>query len=109
MGYMAGFGSIWLSMVALLILTVADSAFAYMGAAMFFIYGLATAGLRVALRTKLGISGDMISDCCACCFALPWAIGQMAVEDKTAKADEHPAASNSPAPGLPKEEGLETI
>merc|ERR1712032_1004478 len=80
--YMAGYGSIWLSMIILLILTVADTAFAYMGAAMFFMYALATAGLRVALRTKLGISGDMVSDCCACCFAL------------SVKARERPEAPN---------------
>merc|ERR1719510_1463626 len=86
--YMVGYGSIWLSMMILIILTAADSAFAYMGAAMFFMYALATAALRVALRTKFGISGDMISDCCACCFALPWAIGQMVVEDKTETAVE---------------------
>jgi len=84
--YMAGFGSLWLSMIVLLCLAAADTAFAYMGAAMYFMMALTTAGLRVATRVKLGISGDMVSDACACCFAFPWAVGQMAAEDFSCSA-----------------------
>merc|ERR1711976_945320 len=75
------FGSSWVCTLVLLCLGAADTAFLYMGAAMYFIVALSAAALRTATRTKLGISGGMISDACACCFAFPWAIGQMAVED----------------------------
>merc|ERR1712241_1230401 len=85
--YMAGYGMLWLSMIVLLCLTAADSAFGYMGAAMYFMFALSAAGLRVATRVKLGISGDMVSDVCACCFALPWAVGQMHAEDFTKLAE----------------------
>merc|ERR1712217_250727 len=34
-----------------------------------------------------GISGDMVSDACSCCFAFPWAIGQMAAEDFSCARD----------------------
>jgi len=78
---MVGFGLVWLSMVVLLLVGSADEAFAYMGAGMYICFALLAAGLRTAVRTKLKISGDMISDCCALCFAYPFAIGQMATED----------------------------
>mmetsp|Transcript_119171 Transcript_119171/g.299677 ORF Transcript_119171/g.299677 Transcript_119171/m.299677 type:complete len:777 (+) Transcript_119171:95-2425(+) len=74
------YGLAWLVMVVFLCLGAADEAFAYMGAAMYFMLALAAAGLRVATRLKLGISGDMVSDFMACAFALPWAIGQMYAE-----------------------------
>lgn len=48
---------------------------------MYFMLAVGAAGLRVATRLKLGISGDMMSDFMACAFALPWAIGQMYAED----------------------------
>lgn len=79
--YMAGYGVAWAAMIVLLILQVDDFAFGYMAAAMYFMLALAVAGLRVATRVKLGITGDMISDACSATFAFPWAIGQMAVED----------------------------
>lgn len=78
--WMALFGTLWLFMVVLFVLTAADAAFSSMGVSMYFMLAMATAGLRVATRNKLDISGDMISDVCACCFALPWAIGQMHYE-----------------------------
>merc|ERR1711879_102945 len=68
-------------MIVFLCLQAVDFAFGYMAAAMYFMISFAVAGLRVATRAKLGITGDMISDACACCFAFPWAIGQMAAED----------------------------
>jgi hypothetical protein len=52
-----------------------------MAAATYCMLALGVAGLRVAVREKLGITGDMVSDVCASTFAFPWAIGQMAVED----------------------------
>merc|ERR1719414_2460332 len=78
--WMALYGTLWFFMVVLFFLTAADTAFSSMGVAMYFMLAMATAGLRVATRNKLDISGDMISDVCACCFALPWAIGQMHYE-----------------------------
>jgi hypothetical protein len=75
------YGAAWATMIVFLCLAAVDSAFAYMGAAMYFMIAFAAAGLRVAVRVKLGITGDMISDACACCFAFPWAVGQMAAED----------------------------
>merc|ERR1712217_684377 len=87
-----GWGAAWFTMIIFICLTAADIAFASMGAAMYFMIAFATAGLRVATRVKLGITGDMICDGCACCFAFPWAIGQMAVEDFN-------AAPYSPAVG----------
>jgi len=90
--YMAGWGMLWLSMIVLLCLTAADPAFGYMGAAMYFMFALSAAGLRVATRVKLGISGDMVSDVCACCFALPWAVGQMHAEDFTKSAENREEA-----------------
>lgn len=78
---MVGFGLVWVSMIVLLIVGFVDEAFAKMGAGMYFCFALLAAGLRTAVRTKLKISGDMISDCCALCFAYPFAIGQMATEN----------------------------
>merc|ERR1712050_552885 len=79
--YAAGYGMTWVTMIVLCCLGSADMAFAKMGAAMYFVNAPGIAGLRVAVRTKLGITGDMISDAMACTFAFPWAIGQMVAED----------------------------
>jgi len=79
--YTVGYGLLWVTMWVLIILTAVDKAFSACGAAMYFIFALSVAPLRISTRTKLGISGGMISDCCACCFALPWAVGQIAAED----------------------------
>merc|ERR1712156_44521 len=91
--WMVLYGTLWLFTVVLFALTAADTAFSSMGVAMYIMLAMATAGLRVATRNKLGISGDMLSDVCACCFALPWAIGQMHKEffpdeNQTGKAAE---------------------
>lgn len=77
------YGTLWLFMVVLFILAVVDTAFVAMGVSMYFMLAIVTAGLRTATRNKLSISGDMISDVMACCFALPWAIGQMDYEFST--------------------------
>jgi hypothetical protein len=79
--YMACYGAAWFTMVIFLICQVDDYAFGYMAAATYCMLAFCVAGLRVAVREKLGITGDMISDVCAATFAFPWAIGQMAVED----------------------------
>merc|ERR1712014_253273 len=83
--YSVAYGASWAVTIVFLCLQSVDWAFGYMAAAMYFMTALAVAGLRVAVRMKLGITGDMISDACACCFAFPWAIGQMAAEDFDAK------------------------
>jgi len=79
--YAVGYAVTWFTMIVFCCLGSADMAFASMGAAMYFVNALGIAGLRVAVRTKLGITGDMISDAMACTFAFPWAIGQMSAED----------------------------
>ena len=79
--YTVGYGMLWVTMWVFTIFAAVDKAFAACGAAMYFIFALSVAPLRISTRTKLGISGGMISDCCVCFFALPWAIGQMAAED----------------------------
>jgi len=79
--YSVAYGALWFFMIALLCASAADRAFAYMAAAAYFMMGLAVAALRSAVRTKLSISGDFISDACACCFAFPCVVGQMAAED----------------------------
>merc|ERR1712050_666351 len=79
--YALGYAVMWVAMIVLCCLGSADMAFASMGASMYFVNALGVAGLRAAVRTKLGITGDMISDAMACTFAFPWAIGQMVAED----------------------------
>jgi len=89
--YLFGYGATWLAMIVLLCLSAVDKAFASMAASMYFIFALSVAALRVATRVKLGISGDMVSDALACCFALPFAVGQLAAEDFSC-----PAAQGKP-------------
>merc|ERR1712051_413136 len=48
--YTVGYACIWLAMILLLFLGLADGAFAYMGASMFFMFCFAVGGLRVATR-----------------------------------------------------------
>jgi hypothetical protein len=81
--YLAGYGTAWAVAIVFLCLQPLDHAFGYMTASVYFMFALTVAMLRVAVRHELGITGDMVSDACACCFALPWAIGQMAAEDFT--------------------------
>jgi len=88
--YSVSYGVLWFTMIVFLCLGAADTAFAYMGAALYFMMALAVAGLRIAVRVSLGITGDMISDACACCFAFPWVIGQMAAEDYGSAAEAAP-------------------
>lgn len=68
-------------MIVFICLVAVDSAFGTMAISIYFMTGLAVAGLRVATRNKLGITGDMVSDACVCCFAFPFAVGQMAAEN----------------------------
>lgn len=76
-----GYGAVWLSMIVLIFLALADKAFASMAAGMYFMFGFAVAGLRMNARMKVGIDGDIISDVSAGLFAMPWAVGQMFAED----------------------------
>jgi Cys-rich protein (TIGR01571 family) len=79
--YMIGFGSVWLVMIIFLCMSGMDRGWATLGGVMYMMMGLFAAACRVGVRNKLGISGDIISDVMACCFAFPCAIGQMAAED----------------------------
>lgn len=84
LGY-AMFGILWVSIFVLCLLGIADEAFLYMAASMYFMLAIAAAGVRVATRTLYKISGDMVSDFMACTFLLPFAIGQMLAEPKEQK------------------------
>lgn len=97
--YSVAYGALWFFMISLLCASAADHAFAYMAAAAYFMMGLAVAALRAAVRTKLGISGDIISDACACCFAFPCVVGQMAAEDFDAPTCTSPKSSLVDADG----------
>mmetsp|Transcript_76484 Transcript_76484/g.167057 ORF Transcript_76484/g.167057 Transcript_76484/m.167057 type:complete len:764 (-) Transcript_76484:203-2494(-) len=82
--YMAGFASMWVVTIVFFCLAAADDAFLSLAAAMYFVFAFAVGGMRTAVRAKLGITGDMVSDAMAGLFAYPWAIGQMAKEDFSA-------------------------
>merc|ERR1711959_77567 len=97
--FSVAYGTLWFFMIALLCASAADHAFAYMAAAAYFMMGLSVAALRSAVRTKLSISGDFISDACACCFAFPCVVGQMAAEDFDAATCTSPKSSLVAADG----------
>jgi hypothetical protein len=81
-----GFAVTWLAMIVFLALMAVDYvAFSSMGCALFFMNAGLVAGLRASVREELGISGDLISDCVACCFAFPFTFGQMMAEDFSKK------------------------
>jgi choline-glycine betaine transporter len=82
--YMAGFGFLWVFFIVLCFLTLTDVAFSSMALSAYFMFGTSLGFLRVATRTKLGITGDMVTDLVACNFWMPFALGQMAGEDLTA-------------------------
>jgi len=65
----------------MLCLGAADTAFFAMAISAYFCFALTAAGVRSSVRQKLGITGDLLSDACACCFYLPFALGQMAGEE----------------------------
>ena len=48
--------------------TAVDAAFGHMAVAVYFVLALSAAGLRAAVRGRLGISGGLVSDACACCL-----------------------------------------
>merc|ERR1712048_139597 len=81
MFYSVGFGAFWAALIAFICLSTVDPAFGTMALSIYFMMGIAVAGLRVAVRSKLGITGDMVSDACVCCFAFPFAVGQLAAEN----------------------------
>lgn len=100
-----GFAVSWIAMIVLLVLMAVDYvAFSSMGCAMFFMNALLVAGLRASAREKLGITGDLISDCVTSCFAFPCALGQMAVQDfpkvKVALDEVSPDAVDNSTPVL---------
>lgn len=79
--YIAAFGFEWAFFLIMLCLGAADNAFFSMAAAAYFCFALTAAGVRSSVRGSLGITGDLVSDACACCFYLPFAMGQLAGED----------------------------
>jgi choline-glycine betaine transporter len=79
--YLAGFGLAWFSVILLCFLGLADKAFYQMAGAAYFCFGILAGVVRTSVRTKLGITGDMLTDGLACCFWMPFAMGQMAGED----------------------------
>merc|ERR1712232_511796 len=81
--YCAAFGLEWAFFLVMLCLGAADTAFFAMAISAYFCFALTAAGVRASVRHLLGITGDLVSDACACCFYLPFAMGQMAGEDFT--------------------------
>jgi hypothetical protein len=81
--YWIAFGFEWAFFLTMLCLGAADKAFLSMAIAAYFCFALTAAGVRSSVREVLGITGDLVSDACACCFYLPFAMGQMAGEDFT--------------------------
>jgi len=79
----AAFGAEWAFFLIMLCLGAADKAFFSMAIAAYFCFALTAAAVRSSVRELLGITGDLVSDACACCFYLPFAMGQMAGEDFT--------------------------
>jgi hypothetical protein len=71
----------WIMFITFLFLGISDWSFAINGCAMLPIYALIVAGVRIGCRTKCGIDGDVVSDVLVGFFAMPFAIGQMTVED----------------------------
>jgi len=103
--YWAAFGLEWAFFLIMLCLGAADKAFLSMALAAYFCFALTAAGVRSSVRGLLGITGDLISDACACCFVLPFALGQMAGEDFT--GTKEPATPNKENPGQEKHEAKE--
>merc|ERR1711871_1918555 len=81
--YCVAFGLEWCLFVVMLCLGAADRAFFANAIAAYFCFALTVAGVRSSVRQKLSITGDLLSDACASCFYLPFALGQMAGEDFT--------------------------
>jgi len=79
--YWTAFGLEWAFFLTMLCLGGADKAFLSMAVAAYFCFALTAASVRSSVRELLGITGDLVSDVCACCFYLPFAMGQMAGED----------------------------
>merc|ERR1711975_90583 len=107
--YCVAFGMEWAVFIVMLCLGAADKAFFAMAIAAYFCFALTVAGARSSVRQKLGITGDLLSDACASCFYLPFAVGQMAGEDFTetplVKADDSKILLQKP--GQQKVEKLE--
>merc|ERR1712187_300233 len=93
--FTVAFGAAWTVLIVFICLSAIDSAFGTMALSIYFMMGLAVAGLRVATRNKLGITGDMVSDACACCFAFPFAVGQLAAEDFELASNEQKGLQSS--------------
>jgi choline-glycine betaine transporter len=86
----------WLLFITFVILGVADWAFAVNGTTILPIFGLLVGGVRVGVRNKLGIDGDVISDVLVGTFLMPFCIGQMAAEDL--QGDDSQSKHNLVAP-----------
>jgi hypothetical protein len=79
--YLLAFGFLWVFFLVLCFLTLADVAFSSMAVSAYFVFGMTVGFLRGAVRNKVGITGDMISDMVCSTFWLPFALGQMHGED----------------------------
>jgi len=70
----------WVTTIAFAVLSVVDNAFSYMACCCLLMDTILIAAVRSACRTKLGITGDILSDVITCLF-YPCALTQMAAED----------------------------
>merc|ERR1711975_190598 len=89
----------------------ADKAFFALAIAAYFCFALTVAGVRSSVRQKLSITGDLLSDACASCFYLPFALGQMAGEEFTEPAGPKVDASKIllETPGQQRDRHLKSL
>jgi hypothetical protein len=92
------FGLGWISVIILIFLGLADMAFYQMAGAAYFAFGILAGAVRTSVRTKLGITGDMVTDGIACCFWMPFAVGQMSGEDFQPASEPKVVEVEAPAP-----------
>merc|ERR1719311_327263 len=108
--YWAAFGFEWALFVVMLCLGAADKAFFAMAIAAYFCFALTVAGVRSSVRQKLSITGDLLSDACASCFYLPFALGQMAGEEFTSTSlAEWPSMSVAKPSDLLEHQGEQKV
>jgi len=108
--YWIAFGFEWALFLVMLCLGAADRAFFAMAIAAYFCFALTVAGVRCSVRQKLGITGDLLSDACACCFYLPFALGQMAGEEFTSTSPaEWPSMSVAKPSDLSEQQGDQKV
>merc|ERR1711968_6886 len=108
--YCIAFGFEWALFLLMLCLGAADRAFFAMAIAAYFCFALTVAGVRCSVRQKLGITGDLLSDACASCFYLPFALGQLAGEEFTSTSlAEWPSMSVAKPSDLLDQQGEQKV